>query len=140
MSKRENSDFIKKHTLDIGEISFYKKYLIVRINNGVSLDYESASPILELAYFYYSDQKPFVYITDRINSYSFNPTAHFTTTRNFPNVKGYAVVAHNSLKRNIAVMEQQFLDIPKKIFTSVDDAIEWAEQIINNYEGLSAKL
>ena len=140
MSKRENSDFIKKHTLDIGEISFYKKYLIVRINNGVSLDYESASPILELAYFYYSDQKPFVYITDRINSYSFNPTAHFTTTRNFPNVKGYAVVAHNSLKRNIAVMEQQFLNIPKKIFTSVDDAIAWAEQIINNYEGLTAKL
>ena len=140
MSKRENSDFIKKHTLDIGEISFYKKYLIVRINDGVSLDYESASPILELAYFYYSDQKPFVYITDRINSYSFNPTAHFTTTRNFPNVKGYAVVAHNSLKRNIAVMEQQFLNIPKKIFTSVDDAIAWAEQIINNYEGLTTKL
>ena len=140
MSKKENSDFLKKHLLEIGEVSFYKKYLIVRINYGVSLDYESASPILELAYFYYNDQKPFVYITDRINSYSFNPTAHFTTTRNFPNVKGYAVIAHNSLKRNIAVMEQQFLDIPKKIFTSVEDAIKWAEQIIHNCEGLTAKL
>ena len=52
-------------------LSFYDRYVIAEINEGVHLDHQHNEALIEITENHYS--KPFVYITNRINSYSVDP-------------------------------------------------------------------
>ena len=125
-----NRVLIKKHHLDIGDVSFYKNFVVVEIKEGLVFNYETAKELLDLGKMYYGSKTPFVYISNRKNSYSFNPLAHDKTTRMFPNLAGYAVVAYNSINEEIAIMEQSFFDKPKNIFENLNNAISWVDELI----------
>ncbi len=75
----------------------------------------------------YFGKKTFVYITNRINSYSFNPTAHFKTVALFPNIVGYATVTYDEINHDIAQLEESFMNRPTKKFRALEEAIEWGE-------------
>lgn len=130
MAAQINRKLLKKHDLGIGEVSFYKNYLVVEAKEGIALSYENATELLELCKAYYNNSTPFVYISNRVNSYSFNPTSHFKTVPLFPNLKGYAVVVYDTMSYDIAQMEQTFLRAPVKIFRQMDDAIQWVSELI----------
>ncbi len=125
-----NHGHIAKHKLDVGTFTFFANYMIAEVNEGVAVAYENAKEMLMLAKRYYGNTTPFVYITNRINSYSFNPTAHFKTAPMFPNLKGYAVVTYDAINHDIAEMEQTFMTKPSKNFQSLEEAISWAESLI----------
>ncbi|AXT53329.1 hypothetical protein D1818_21790 [Aquimarina sp. BL5] len=121
---------VHKHELDIGIFYFHKNFVISEINEGVILTYENASELIKLGKTHYGDKTPFVYIANRINSYSFEPTNHFKTNEQFPNVKGYAVVSYNSIGSKIAELERSFLKIPTRTFYKLDDAIKWVDKLV----------
>ncbi len=130
MSQKINKQLIQKHELDIGVVYFYKNYVVTEIKEGIILNFQKASELFRLGKEYYGNKIPFVYISNRIHSYSFEPTAHFKSTEMFPNLKGYAVVSYNAINNEIAEMEQAFLNKPVNIFSSLDEAIVWVEQLI----------
>ena len=121
---------IKKIEIDIGIVYFYKNYVVTEINEGIVVNFEKAAKLLQLGIEYYGSKTPFVYISNRINSYSFEPTAHFKSTEMFPNLKGFGVVIYNKLNSDVAKMEQAFINKPTNIFYSLEEAIEWAEELI----------
>ncbi|NHF60425.1 hypothetical protein FK220_013810 [Flavobacteriaceae bacterium TP-CH-4] len=130
MDSKADKKLIKKHDLEIGSFYFYPNFMISEVKEGVAVGFENAQEMLALAKNYYGNTTPFVYITNRINSYSFNPTVHFKTTAMFPNLKGYAVVTYDPMNHDIAQMEQSFMNKPAKNFHSLEKAIEWAESLI----------
>ena len=130
MSSKINKTLIRKHDLNIGSFYYYENYMIAEIAEGIAFDFENAAEMLKLTKTYYNNSTPFVYITNRKNSYSFNPTAHFKTAKMFPNLKGYAVVSYDNMNRDIAEMERSFLNTPMHIFDSLEEAISWVEELI----------
>ncbi|AXT56102.1 hypothetical protein J8L88_13155 [Aquimarina sp. MMG015] len=125
-----NNNFIRTHELDIGSFHFYKNYLVSEMKEGASINYDKANKLFLLAKEYYGISTPFVYITNRINSYSFEPTTHFKSGKLFPNLKGYGVVTYNAINNKIASLEQSFLDVPTKIFDNLKEAVLWVDEII----------
>ena len=130
MGPKLDKTLIRKHDLDVGTFSFYKNYMVSEIKEGMGISYDNAKEMLQLAKTYFGNTTPFVYISNRKNSYSFNPTSHFKTTQMFPNLKGFAAVTYDPINHEIAQMEQSFLNVPVKIFINLEDAIEWVEEII----------
>ena len=125
-----NRNIIKKYQLDIGVFTFYENYVVSEIKAGIAIDFENAAEMLRLAKMHFNNTTPFVYISNRKNSYSFNPTAHFKTAQMFPNLKGFAAVVYDVINEDIAVLEQNFLSAPVKIFKNLNDAINWVEELI----------
>ncbi|WP_103864999.1 STAS/SEC14 domain-containing protein [Aquimarina sp. I32.4] len=132
MQWKINKSLIKKYDLDIGTVYFYQNYVVTEIKEGMLLNYEKAGQLLLLGKEYYGNNVPFVYISNRIHSYSFEPTDHFKSTELFPNLKGYAVITHNVIGNKIAELEQAFLNTPTQIFDSLEEAIIWVEQLISH--------
>lgn len=104
--------------------------MVAEVKEGIAFTFENAQEMLQLAKEYYGNKTPFVYISNRVNSYSFNPTAHFKTATMFTNLKGYATVTYDTINHEIAHMEESFMNRPVKNFRILEDAIAWAEQLI----------
>ena len=104
MSKEITDSLLKRHDLAIGSFYFHQHHMVAEIKEGVTCTYEQAKDMLALGKKYYGNTKPFVYISNRKNSYSFDPTSHFKTMSMFPNLKGYGVVVYDRIKLDIAKM------------------------------------
>ncbi|SHJ54429.1 hypothetical protein [Aquimarina spongiae] len=126
------NELIKKHTIaNIGTFYCYDHFMISEINEGVIVDLKMTLEVTNtLTKKYYGRKKPFVYITNRVNSYSMDPTIHFETAKMLPNTLGYAIVTYDKTNTDVANLEKAFLKIPIQIFHSLDQAVQWAESII----------
>jgi len=109
-------------------IDIYSNYVISRINEGFHLTPDKNRVLEEIANDYFKD-KPFVYITHRINSYSVDPSIYLQTSK-VKNLAGMAVVAEAPLSKGNAEVEKLFLKKPFEIFTDLNDAIEWVKSLI----------
>lgn len=121
-----HTSFIAEHELGIGNFKFYKNVVIGQVYEGVNVTYENALPLFGLVLDYYSEETPLVYLSDRQNSYSTDPTMYFEVKKIFPNIKGYGMIVYDDLKRRVAALEQKFLEYPTAVFTSRDKALVWA--------------
>ncbi len=122
---------IGKHEINIGSIYFFDNYIISEVKEGATITFEGTQELYALTKKYYGNKTPFVYISNRINSYSFEPTAHIKSKPLFPNLKGIGVVIYDPLKNEIAQLEKRFLDhVESHIFYNLEEAIEWAKKII----------
>lgn len=109
-------------------IDIYSNYVISRINEGFHLTPDKNRILEDIANDYFKD-KPFVYITHRINSYSVDPSIYLQTSK-VKNLAGMAVVAEAPLSKGNAEVEKLFLKKPFEIFTDLNDAIEWVKSLI----------
>ncbi len=123
---------LNTHIVDpIGTFYFYENFMVSEINEGVILDIDIVVKMTnQYTKKYYAKHKSFVFITNRVNSYSFNPTIHFETKKMLPNVKGYAIVTYNSINARVAKLEKNFLDIPTRVFNNLQDAAKWADELV----------
>ncbi len=131
MIENINKSLYGKHTIDIGSFYFYKNFVIGKVKEGLDLNFESGKKLYELIKQYYKSSIPFVYISDRINSYSFKPTRIYGSQDYFPNLKGYAIVTYNSLNYKVAKLEETFTNMPTYIAENLDDAICWSEKLVS---------
>ncbi|MFD2188576.1 hypothetical protein [Aquimarina celericrescens] len=77
MSAKINRKLIQKHQIDIGMFYFYENFIVAEIKENVILNFESGRELFQLASEYYKGILPYIYISNRINSYSINPTEHY---------------------------------------------------------------
>ncbi len=130
MTENINKSFIKKHEVDIGTFYFYENFVVGKVKKGQDLNFDSGKSLYEYIGIYYKNTIPFVYISDRINSYSFKPTRLYGSEEYFPNLKGYAIVTYDAINTKVAKLEQTFTNIPTGVFNNLEDAIDWSEKIL----------
>ncbi|AXT63328.1 hypothetical protein D1816_24290 [Aquimarina sp. AD10] len=130
MRRKTNKSLINEHTLDIGKFYFYENFIIAEIKENINLNFESGKQLFQLAQDYYKSTIPYVYISNRINSYSVKPTEHYKLENIFPNFKGYAIVTYDDISFEVANLEKLFTNRPTCIFKNLDSAIEWVDQIV----------
>jgi hypothetical protein len=119
----------KSLTLEFCDITIYDNYLVVIMNEGVNLKPEHNSVLIDVTNDYYNN-KPFVYITHRLNSYSVDPKIYFETSK-IKNLKGFAVVSGDYKAKSNAEVEKMFFSKPFGIFSELDDAFKWATELVN---------
>jgi hypothetical protein len=110
-------------------MTIYDNYVVVIMKEGVNIMPEHNNVLVEVTSTYYPN-KPFVYITHRINSYSVDPKIYFETSK-IENLKGFAVVSSNYKAKINAQIEQMFFTKPFEIFNTLEDAFSWAKEIID---------
>lgn len=113
-------------------LKFYDNYVISIINEGVTVSKDISDKISNAALDYYQG-KPFVYITHRIHSYSVDPNV-YTDVSKIKNLAGFVVVSESKMSIKNALLEKIFLNKPFQIFTSLEDAILWAENAHSSYK------
>lgn len=102
--------------------------IIAEINEGVVLNQDMSDDIIYFSSVVFKNN-PFVYITNRINSYAVDPTIYKGVSQ-VETLKGFAVVSTTLSARN-AEIERLFLNKPFEIFSDLEDAKLWAIQILN---------
>ncbi len=102
--------------------------IIAEINEGVVLNQDMSDDIIYFSSVVFKNN-PFVYITNRINSYAVDPTIYKGVSQ-VETLKGFAVVSTTLSARN-AEIERLFLNKPFEIFSDLNDAKLWAIQILN---------
>lgn len=115
-------------TFDFCEITLYENYLVVVMNEGINLTPDHNQVLAELSESHYNG-RPFVYITNRVNSYSVDPKIYFETAK-IQNLKGFAVVSKNYKAKSNAEIEKMFFNKPFEIFSTLEDAVNWVEDIL----------
>ena len=102
--------------------------IIAEINEGVVLNQDMSDEIIYFSSVVFKNN-PFVYITNRINSYAVDPTIYKGVSQ-VETLKGFAVVSTTLSARN-AEIERLFLNKPFEIFSDLEEAKLWAIQILN---------
>lgn len=118
--------------LDIGLFYFYPNMVISRMKEGVTVNFDNVLPVLLKGLQYYTADTPLVYISNRVNSYSFDPTIHLEAREVYSNLKGYGVVVYDKMNLRIAKLEQGFVSCPLHIFHSLEEAKTWAHQLLHD--------
>ncbi|MDX1331398.1 MAG: hypothetical protein R3252_00090 [Robiginitalea sp.] len=121
--------FMRTHELEIGTFRFYEDIVIGEIREGKQVSLDNSLPLFALAWEQYRN-KSVVYISDRKNSYSLDPTMHFETKKLVPFIAGYGWVVYNPVAERAARLEERFLDFPTAVFRSMDPALEWAWDLL----------
>ncbi|WP_369995220.1 hypothetical protein [Winogradskyella sp.] len=117
-------------TFDFCDMTIFDSYVIVVMKEGVDIKPKHNDVLVEITNTYFSD-KPFVYITHRVNSYSVDPKVYHETSK-IKNLKGFAVVSSNYQAKFNAQIEQMFFKEPFEIFTKLEDAIDWAKKLVKD--------
>lgn len=115
---------------DFCTLTVYNNHVISVINEGVSLRPEHNDVLTQIAETYFKNQ-PFVYITNRVHSYSVDPKIYFETSK-IPNLVGCAVVSSDYKAKNNAKIEKLFYSKPFEMFKTLDEAKEWANTIVQD--------
>ncbi|SRX55884.1 hypothetical protein [Aequorivita sp. CIP111184] len=126
---------IKTLNFEFGEIRVFKNFVVVVMNEGITVKPEYNDDLIAISENYFRD-RPFGYITYRKNSYSVNPMVYLKTSK-IENLIAFAVVSDDALRiRNLEV-ERRFLTKPFEHFNNLDDAKDWVNKMIKD---LSPKL
>ena len=121
---------IAEYKLDLGRFVFFKNISIAEVSEGTHVTFEKLSNMLQIAEGVYGNDMPFVYISNRIHSYSIDPLGYYEAIKLFPNIKAYAIVSQNKQRRALAVLEKLFIKKPIRVFDNLEKASAWAERII----------
>ena len=115
--------------LDFCEMHIYDFYTVVIINEGVTVSPKHNAVLINIVDTYFQN-KDFVYITHRLNSYAVDPATYIETSK-IKNLKGFAVVSKDYKAKSNVEVEKLFLDKPVEIFNDLKDAVSWAQSILD---------
>ncbi|WAC02824.1 hypothetical protein N7U66_04060 [Lacinutrix neustonica] len=115
--------------LEFCKIRLFEDYVICNVNEGVTLCPEK-SHVITVFLLNHFQKKPFVYITERIHSYSVDPSIYSRSSQ-VESLKGFAVVAFNYFAASSANYEKNFLQKPFEVFNETSAAEHWAKNLLN---------
>lgn len=118
------------HHYDLGycETFVFDEFLINQINQGSIIEPKHAG-VLEDIIKRHFNQAPMVYISNRILSYAVDPMTYIDTAK-IKNLKAIAIVTQVSKFKKSAEFEGKFFKKPFEVFTTLSEAIGWANLIL----------
>ncbi|PHR12694.1 MAG: hypothetical protein COA40_07320 [Aequorivita sp.] len=123
---------IKLIELEFVKIEFYEHYMISTFIEGMTLNNEDVGKIQELSAQFYQN-KPFGYISNRINDYSRNLSPNSYNIQ-LPNLFAFAIVYKSETSRKVANFEKFFIKAPFKTFQSLSQAKQWMGEMAENLQ------
>lgn len=102
--------------------------VIATMNEGITIVSEHNNELERIANKYFKD-KPFVYISNRTNSYSIDPSTYLRTSH-IDNLIGFAVVSETQIVLSNTQLEKLFMDKPFQAFTTIEKAKQWAKELL----------
>ena len=114
--------------LDFCTLHFFDGYVISYINEGEIVNFDKSNIITKNAVEFYGSSK-FVYITNRVNSYSVDPAIYFETSK-IENLVGFAVVSKDFKAKSNVEVEKLFLNKAFEVFNTLEEAIAWSKLIL----------
>lgn len=121
------ADFKIKKILetDIGVVYFYGNIVVFEADEGVTLSYKTGFSLL-LKGLTIIGGKPFVYISNRTNSYSIKPM-DYKYINKVPTMKSFGIVTYSEVGRSNAELESNFCKKPFRIFDNLTEAVIWGK-------------
>lgn len=137
MSVLETS--LKKHikksfNSNIGTIYLFENIVVSEINEGVHLTVESSLEYIKLISKFFSNKKPFGYISNRINSFSVEAIDYKKFTNLLENMKVFSAVNHNENNILNVDIEKKFCDIPYKTYDCIIQSYKEIDYLITSYK------
>ncbi|WP_067146228.1 hypothetical protein [Pseudotamlana agarivorans] len=120
---------IKIEKTNLGDLYFFKNYVIAEFYEGVEIDYLSFEQCQNLIKKYFGEND-FGFISNRINSYSVVITEAYLFNKAFPNAKAYATVSYNVFTQKSFEVESHFFKFNKRNFLSLTEAVSWVENTL----------
>ena len=120
-----------KHVLPIGNFYFCEKFYLAEIHEGMHLDYNELTCVMEELIKYYGKNIKLGFISNRINSYSLDPSLYNKIDEEFNIIVASAFVVYNDISYMNASIEKRFSKKRIKRCVMLDEAIEW---ILNRKE------
>ncbi len=117
-----------KCELSFCSLELHRDCVIATMKEGITVmpEYNDILVLLSQAYF---KNRPFMYITNRKNSYSVNPMIYVETTK-ISNLIGFAVVSDEPIKKAMASFEELFFGKHFEVFQDMEEALEWKDKMM----------
>lgn len=119
------------YDLDYTEVFIFDQFLINQIRDGVTITPKHNKKLREIVNSHFKN-KPVVYISNRVNSYSVDPITYLGTSK-IHNLLAIAIVAEKKINRTNAVFESSFYNKPFEVFPTLSEAISWVESVIKEH-------
>lgn len=119
---------------DLGfcKIDLHYNYIIATVNEGVNFSTDHYLIFREIIDEHFKN-RPFIYISNRVNSYSIDPMVYIETGK-IKNLVGIAVVSKNPKQKRITQVENMFLKREFHLFTNMEAALLWKDSVLANDE------
>lgn len=115
-------------SLPFCHLKFYNNLVVSSINEGITLTQKLSDEITNIALKHFNDED-FIYITNRVNSYSVDPTVYFSVSK-IENLKAFVVVSKQPISLQNTEIEKLFLDKTFELFEDIDTALSWSNKIL----------
>ena len=113
---------------------YNKNILVVEVHEGVNLSYASAASLLFKGLLVLKN-RPWVYVSHRVNSYSVVPT-DYEYLHKINTLKALSIVVPTGTDPSTTAIEQIFCRKPFKLFNNgLEEAMQWAEKILKDEVG-----
>ncbi|RKS52925.1 hypothetical protein BC962_1169 [Gillisia mitskevichiae] len=120
---------IKSVDLEFTSLEFYNNYAVSVVKEDTVFSQSQFMTIAEACSDFYNGKK-FVYISSRKNNYNVNPTVYVKLEEIRKNLIGIAIVSDKVASLKMAEFERNFSKAEFKIFLELDEAVEWANDLI----------
>lgn len=114
--------------MEIGNYFFYGNIVVVEAKEGINISYKKDLSIILLILNITKD-KPWVYISNRINSYSIE-TMDYKYLNKVPTLKALGIVNHTQENYINSDLEVKFCKKPYKVFENLIDAANWGKEYL----------
>lgn len=122
---------IKSYELDFCDLEIHEDYVLATMHEGIVVSVENNAVLIRIAEKHFKNI-PFVYITNRINSYSVDPIVYIKTAK-IPSLLGFAVVSNDPIQKTLTKYEKKFFKKEFKRFDDLESAITWKDQMIKKH-------
>ncbi len=119
---------VRTEELSFTTLKFYPKFVISTVKEDIQFDEEHIQILKEIIVDHYKKQ-PFIYLANRINSYSVNPLIYVNLIE-LNLLKGVGIISEDIQRLKTANFEKQFASFPFEIFQNNDEAKAWAERLM----------
>lgn len=115
---------------DFGKVKIQDDIVVAEMKEGVTIDINYTIELLQFCKNQFKE-KTYGYISNRVNSYSVNPTVYLYTAKN-SNVRAIAIVSADPIHRKNAAIERQFFQYPFEVFATLEEATAWIDKVLAN--------
>ena len=122
------SEVLEVHEFEFGTFYYFQNFVLAEISEGINFDWPKAKIILDIANRIYPINFKPHYISNKINSYSIDPTIWLRVFKTKRRINTYVVIDSNPSARFNLLFEKQFFKGKIRKFDTLYEAIYWAEE------------